>query len=58
VEVKSRIDDPVDPKTVAKLSKKFKEFRRAYKVDGMKPEDPHYYAPSQRHELALRKQRK
>ena len=35
VEVKDRIADPVDPKIVAELSKKFGEFRRAYEPDGM-----------------------
>ncbi len=39
VEVKNRIGDPVDPKIVAELSKKFKEFRRAYEENGMKPEE-------------------
>ncbi|MEE9308974.1 MAG: transaldolase, partial [Spirochaetia bacterium] len=29
VEVKNRIDDPVDPKIVTELSKKFVDFRRA-----------------------------
>jgi len=46
VEVKSRIDDPVDPKIVAALSKKFT------------PEDPHHCAPSQMPEFVLRKQRR
>ena len=58
VEVGNRIDDPVDPQIVAELSKEFIEFRRAHNEDGMKPEDPHHYAPSQMPELALRKQRK
>ena len=39
VEVKNRIDEPVDPKIVAELCKKFSEFRRAYEEAGMKPEE-------------------
>jgi len=39
VEVKNRIDDPVDPKIIAELEKKFPDFRRAYDEKGMKPEE-------------------
>jgi transaldolase len=39
VEVKNRINDPVDPKIIAELEKKFPEFRRAYDEKGMKPEE-------------------
>ena len=48
VEVKNRIDDPVDPKIVAELSKKFTEFRRAYEEDGMKPEEFDGFGPTVR----------
>ena len=45
VEVKSRIDDPVDPAIVAELHKKFAEFRRAYDEDGLSvAEFDHYGA--------------
>ncbi|MDR0583112.1 MAG: transaldolase family protein [Treponema sp.] len=39
VEVKPRINDPVDPGIVAELEKKFPDFRRAYDEKGMKPEE-------------------
>jgi transaldolase len=39
VEVKNRINDPVDPKIIAELEKKFPDFRRAYDENGMKPEE-------------------
>jgi transaldolase len=39
VEVKNRIDDPVDPKIIAELEKKFSDFVRAYDEKGMKPEE-------------------
>jgi len=35
VEVKSRIDDPVDPRIVAELYDRVPDFRKAYDVDGM-----------------------
>ncbi len=35
VEVKSRIDDPVDPHILSELTGKFEDFRRAYEEDGM-----------------------
>lgn len=45
VEVRSHIDDPVDPRIVDTLYKKFADFRRAYDEDGMKvPEFVHYGA--------------
>jgi transaldolase len=37
VEVKNRINDPVDPAIVAELKRKFEDFRRAYDEDGMTP---------------------
>jgi transaldolase len=39
VEVKNRIDDPVDPKIIAELEKKFPDFVRACDEKGMKPEE-------------------
>jgi transaldolase len=39
VEVKNRIDDPVDPKIIAELEKKFPDFVRSYDEKGMKPEE-------------------
>jgi transaldolase len=39
VEVIPRIDEPVDPKIVEELLKKFVEFRRAYEEDGMREEE-------------------
>ncbi len=37
VAVVARMDDPVEPKIVDELLKKFKDFRRAYDEDGMTP---------------------
>lgn len=37
IEVVPRIDKPVDPEIVEELSRKFPDFIRAYKEDGMKP---------------------
>jgi transaldolase len=48
VEVKNRIDDPVDPKIVAELSKKFVDFRRAYEENGLKPEEFDGFGPTVR----------
>ncbi|MDR0636252.1 MAG: transaldolase [Treponema sp.] len=39
VEVKNRMDDPVDPALIAELEKKFPDFRRAYDEQGMRPEE-------------------
>ena len=39
VEVKNRIDNPVDPKIIDELTKKFPDFRRAYDEHEMKPEE-------------------
>ena len=45
IEVKSRINDPVDPAIVDELYSKFSEFRRAYDEDGLSvPEFDHYGA--------------
>ena len=35
VEVRPRIDDPVDPAIVAELAARFPDFRRAYEPDGL-----------------------
>jgi transaldolase len=48
VEVKNRIDDPVDPKIIAELEKKFPEFRKAYDEKGMKPEEFEYFGATRR----------
>jgi transaldolase len=39
VEVRPRIDDPVDPAVVAELCDRIPDFRRAYEPDGMTPEE-------------------
>jgi transaldolase len=45
IEVKPRINDPVDPAIVDELYRKFSEFRRAYDEDGLSvPEFDHYGA--------------
>jgi transaldolase len=45
IEVKPRINDPVDPAVVDELYRKFSEFRRAYDEDGLSvPEFDHYGA--------------
>ena len=48
VEVKNRIDDPVDPKAIAELEKKFPDFCRAYDEKGMKPEEFEFYGATRR----------
>jgi transaldolase len=48
VEVKSRIDDPVDPVIIAELRKKFPDFRKAYDEKGMLPEEFEYYGATRR----------
>lgn len=39
IEVKPRIDDPVDPAVVAELYRKFPDFRRAYDENGLSVEE-------------------
>lgn len=39
IEVKERMQNPVDPDIVAELYRKFKDFRRAYDTDGMAIEE-------------------
>jgi len=53
VEVKNRINDPVDPKIIAELEKKFPDFRRAYDEKGMKPEEFEHYGATRRTLLAF-----
>jgi transaldolase len=53
VEVKNRIDDPVDPGIIAELEKKFPDFRRAYDEKGMKPEEFEYFGATRRTLLAF-----
>jgi len=48
IEVRPRIDNPVDPKIVAELLKKFVDFRRAYAEDGISVEDFDSFGPSRR----------
>jgi transaldolase len=53
VEVKNRIDDPVDPQVIAELEKKFPDFCRAFDEEGMKPEEFEYYGATRRTLLAF-----
>ena len=53
VEVKNRMDDPVDPKIIAELEKKFPDFRRAYNENGMKPEEFEFYGATRQILLAF-----
>ena len=39
LEVKPRMQDPVDPRIVSELSRKFPDFRRAYEEKGLAPEE-------------------
>jgi transaldolase len=48
VEVKTRINDPVDPEIIAGLEKKFPDFCRAYDEKGMKPEEFEHYGATRR----------
>ena len=53
VEVKNRIDDPVDPKIVAELEKKFPDFCIAYDEKGMRPEEFEHFGATRRTLLAF-----
>jgi transaldolase len=55
VEVKNRIDDPVDPQIIAELEKKFPDFCRAYDERGMKPEEFDAFGATRRTLLAFLK---
>lgn len=48
VEVKPRIDDPVDPAIIAELEKKFPDFRKAYDEKGMRPEEFEFFGAARR----------
>ena len=48
VEVKNRIDDPVDPAIIAELEKKFPDFCKAYDEKGLKPEEFESYGATRR----------
>jgi transaldolase len=48
IEVRSRIDKPVDPQIIEELSKKFADFRRAYTEGGILMEDFDSFGPSRR----------
>jgi transaldolase len=48
VEVKPRIDDPVDPAIIAELEKKFPDFRKAYDEKGMRPEEFEFFGATRR----------
>ncbi|MDR0562015.1 MAG: transaldolase family protein [Spirochaetaceae bacterium] len=55
VEVKNRIGDPVDPKIIAELEKKFPDFRRAYDEKGMTPAEFDGFGATRRTLLAFLK---
>lgn len=46
VEVVPRIDNPVDPKIVGELHRKFADFRRAYDEDGLRVEEFDSFPPT------------
>jgi transaldolase len=48
IEVRPRIDDPVDPKVVDQLLTHFPDFRRAYSEDGLSNEEFDSFAPTVR----------
>jgi transaldolase len=48
IEVRSRIDDPVDPRVVDQLLKHFPDFRRAFNEDGLSPVEFDSFAPTVR----------
>ena len=48
IEPRSRIDEPVPPKMVEELSRKFADFRRAYTEDGLSIEDFDSFGPTRR----------
>ncbi len=47
-EVKSRIDDPVDPRIIDEMSARIPDFRRAYEPDGLKVEEFDAYGATAR----------
>jgi transaldolase len=48
IEVRTRIDDPVDPRIVETLLARFPDFRRAYMEDGLSVDDFDSYPPTVR----------
>src|SRR4029077_17598151 len=48
VEIVPRIDNPVDSKILSELSKKIKDFRRAYSEDGIAIDEFNSFAPTRR----------
>jgi transaldolase len=48
IEVRSRIDDPVDPKIIEELSRKFADFRRANSEGGLRTEEFDSFGPTRR----------
>jgi transaldolase len=48
IEVRPRIDDPVDPHVVGQLLSHFPDFRRAYSEDGLTVEQFDYFGPTRR----------
>ena len=46
IEVKNRINNPVDPSIIDKLSNNFNDFNRAFDSDGMSVEEFEYYGAS------------
>jgi transaldolase len=48
IEVVPRIDNPVDPKIVDTLLKKFPDFERAYTENGMSPEEFDFFGSTRR----------
>jgi transaldolase len=48
VEVIPRMDNPVDPAIIEELTRKFRDFRRAYEEDGMTVEEFDDYGPTRR----------
>jgi transaldolase len=48
IEVKARIDNPVDPSLVGELLSKFPDFQRAYSEDGMSVDEFDAYGPTRR----------
>jgi transaldolase len=48
VPVRARMDDPVDPRIVAELTRLFPDFRRAYEPDGLSPAEFDDFGPTRR----------
>jgi transaldolase len=48
VEVRPRMDDPVDPAILAELHARFSDFVRAYEPDGLAPDEFDTFGPSAR----------